>query len=394
MRVVVVGASAAGLTTVETLRSDGFDGELTLIGAERHLPYDRPPLSKAVLRGDREGSELALLPADRWQRLELDLRLGVAATGLDTGRRTVSLADGEAVAYDRLVIATGARPRRLPPSLGAQGVHLFRTVDDAERLRERARSARRMVIIGAGFLGTEIAASLTEQGVPVVLVDPGPGPLAVLGPELSAMIADLHRDHGVDLRCGVGVTSLESHSDGRVARLSDGSTVTTDCVVAAIGAEPVTDWLAGSGLDLADGVVCDDRLRAAPDVYAAGDVAAWPDPDGGRMLRIEHRMNATEQAIRVARNLLGADEPFAPTPYFWTDQYDLKLQSYGIFRPEDPRQVVQGSLADRRFVMLVRRGDRIAGAIGCGMPRDLLRYRRLVAARASWSEAVANPDEV
>ena len=354
MHVVVVGASAAGLTTVEALRSDGFDGELTLIGAEAHLPYDRPPLSKAVLKGDRDESGLALLPADRWPGLEVDLRLGIAATGLDTERRIVTLADGETVTYDRLVIATGARPRRLPLGLddhrsGDQSVHLFRTVDDAERLREQARSARRVLIIGAGYLGTEIAASLTQQGVSVVLVDPAPGPLAALGPELSSMIAELHRDHGVDLRCGVAVTGFESHPEGRLARLSDGSTVITDCVVAAVGAEPVTDWLIGSGLDLSDGVVCDSRLRAAPDVYAAGDVAAWPDPDGGRTIRVEHRMNATEQAIRVARNLLGADEPYAPTPYFWTDQYDLKLQSYGIFRPEDPRQVVAGGLAERRL---------------------------------------------
>ncbi len=395
MRIVVVGASAAGLTTVEALRADGFDGELTLIGAESHLPYDRPPLSKAVLCGDLDGTGVALLPADRWPPLEVDLRLGVAATRLDTDRKLIGLADGGTVPYDRLVIATGVRPRRFElraEDHGGPEIQLFRTVDDALALRERARSARRVLIIGASFLGTEIAASLTKQGVPVVLADPAPGPLAALGPELSAMIAELHREHGVDLRCGAAVTGFEPHPDGWVARLSDGSAVITDCVVAAIGAEPVIEWLAGSGLDLSAGVVCDSRLRAAPDVYAAGDIAAWPDPDGGRPIRVEHRMNATEQAIRVARNLLGADEPYAPTAYFWTDQYDLKLQSYGTFRPEDPRLLVQGSLADRRFVMLVRRGDRVAGAIGCRLPRDLLRYRRLVAARAPWSEAVADPD--
>ncbi|WP_152365923.1 NAD(P)/FAD-dependent oxidoreductase [Microlunatus speluncae] len=390
MRIVVVGASAAGLTTVEALRSGGFDGELTLIGAEPHLPYDRPPLSKAVLSGDLDAAGVTLLAADRWPQLEVDLRLGVAATGLDLDAKIIGLADGATVAYDRLVIATGVRPRRLDPGADDHdAVQVLRTVDDALTLRQRALASTRVLIIGAGFLGTEIAASLTKQDVPVVLVDPAPGPLAALGPDLSAMIADLHREHGVDLRCGVAVTGFEPHPHGRAARLSDGSTVITDCVVAAIGAEPVTDWLAGSGLELSAGVVCDDRLLAAPDVYAAGDVAAWPDPDGGRPIRVEHRMNATEQAIRVARNLLGADEPYAPTSYFWTDQYDLKLQSYGTFRPEDPRQLVQGSLADRRFVALVRRGDRVAGAIGCGLPRDLLRYRRLVAARAPWAEAVA-----
>ncbi|MFM9596302.1 NAD(P)/FAD-dependent oxidoreductase [Streptomyces scabiei] len=381
-RIVVVGASAAGLAAAETLRREGYDGTLTLVGDEPHAPYDRPPLSKQLLAARWESDRLALRTPAHLDGLGLDLRLGTAATGLDPEGRRVRLADGDALPYDALVIATGVRPRRLP----GEGAHVLRTLDDALTLRERLAPGTRLVVVGAGFLGAEAAAVARGLGVQVTLLEPAPVPLAhAVGGEVGAVLSRAHLDHGVDLRTGVTVTEVTG--DG--VRLADGTTVEADEVLVAIGSLPNTEWLAGSGLPVGDGVLCDRYCEAAPHVYAAGDVARWHNPLFGTSMRVEHRTNAAEQGMAVARNLLAPAErrPFAPVPYFWSDQYDLKIQAYGVLRGHDEVAVVEGDLAGRRFVALYRAGERVTGVLAAGMPpRTVRRWRQAVAADAGRRE--------
>ncbi|GAA3834619.1 NAD(P)/FAD-dependent oxidoreductase [Streptomyces phyllanthi] len=383
-RVVVVGASAAGLAAVETLRREGFDGTVTLVGDEPHPPYDRPPLSKQLLSGEWSPGRLALRPTSDLDALDLDLRLGVAATGLDVPDRTVRLADGSAVPYDGLIVATGVRPRRLP----GEGAHVLRTLDDAMTLRDRLEPGLRLVVVGAGFLGAEAAAVARRLGAEVTLLEPAPVPLAhAVGEEVGRVLSRAHLDHGVNLRTGVTVTAVTE--DG--VRLADGEQVDADEVLVAIGSLPHTEWLADSGLAVGDGLICDEYCEAARNVYAAGDVARWYNPLFGTSMRIEHRTNAAEQGMAAARNLLHpeARKPFAPVPYFWSDQYDMKVQAYGYLRGHDEVAVVDGDLQARRFVAAYRTGDRLTGALAVGMPPKAIRtWRQAIAAGASWREAV------
>ncbi|MGA5898984.1 NAD(P)/FAD-dependent oxidoreductase [Streptomyces venetus] len=385
-RVVVVGACAAGLAAVETLRREGFDGTLTLVGDEPHAPYDRPPLSKQILSGEWTAERLTLRPHADVEVLDLDLRLGTAATGLDMTDRTVRLADGARVPYDGLIVATGVRPRRLP---GGGGAHVLRTVDDALALRERLTPGCRLVVVGAGFLGAEAAAVAWRLGADVTLLEPAPVPLAhAVGAEVGQVLSQAHLDHGVELRTGVTVTEV---TDGGV-RLSGGELVEADEVLVAVGSSPNTEWLADSGLRLGDGVLCDEYCEAAPGVYAAGDVARWDNPLFGTSMRIEHRTNAAEQGMAAARNLLAppdARRPFAPVPYFWSDQYDMRIQAYGHLRGHDEVAVVEGDLAARRFVVAYRTGERLSGALAVGMPPKAVRgWRQAVAGGAAWRDAV------
>ncbi|RIQ13221.1 NAD(P)/FAD-dependent oxidoreductase [Jiangella rhizosphaerae] len=387
---VVVGASAAGLTAAESLRADGFDGDVTVIGAEPHAGYDRPPLSKQLLSGAWEAQRLELLPHHRYDELGIDCRLGTAATALDVAGRTVRV-DGADLGYDRLLIATGVRPRTWPGTEGLRGVHVLRTVDDAVAFREAALSARRVVVIGAGFLGAEAAATLRGLGVPVTLVDPAPAPMQrQVGPDVARLLAGLHAEHDVDLRLGATVRAVEDDGDHVTGvRLGDGTALRTTCVLVAIGATPATAWLDGSGLDLTDGVGCDAQCRAAPDVFAAGDVARWFHRGYGTSVRVEHRTNATEQAMAAARAMLGAGGPYEPVPYVWSDQYDTKIQAYGRTAGADRFAVISGSPDDRRFVAVYGRGERVVGVLGWRSPRELLRARALVAAGVAWRDAVA-----
>jgi NADPH-dependent 2,4-dienoyl-CoA reductase/sulfur reductase-like enzyme len=383
-RIVVVGASAAGLAAAETLRREGYDGTLTLVGEEALPPYDRPPLSKQLLAAEWESDRLTLrTPADL-AALDLDLRLGVAATGLELTERTVALADGREVPYDGLIVATGVRPRRLP---GA-GAHVLRTLEDARRLRDRLVPGRRLVVVGAGFLGAEAAAVAWRVGARVTLLEPAPVPLAhAVGTEVGEVLTRAHLDRGVDLRCGVTVTAVTE--DG--VRLADGELVEADDVLVAVGSLPNTEWLDGSGLPLGDGVVCDQYCEAARNVYAAGDVARWYNPLFGTSMRVEHRTNAAEQGMAAARNLLHpeARKPFAPVPYFWSDQYDMKVQAYGFLRGHEEVAVVDGDLAERRFVAVYRTGDRVSGALAVGMPPKAIRlWRQAIVAEAMWHETV------
>ncbi|WP_405742571.1 FAD-dependent oxidoreductase [Streptomyces sp. NBC_00028] len=387
-RIVVVGASAAGLAAAETLRREGYEGTLTLVGDEPLAPYDRPPLSKQILSGQWRPDRLPLRTPTDLAALDLDLRLGVAATGLQLTERTVRLADGTALPYDGLILATGVRPRRLP----GEGAHVLRTLDDALTLRDSLGRGRRLVVVGAGFLGAEAAATARRLGAEVTLLEPAPVPLAhAVGAEVGRMLARVHRDEGVDLRCGTTVTEVTE--DGVL--LASGEVVEADEVLVAIGSVPNTAWLDGSGLAVGDGVVCDAYGEAARNVYAAGDVARWYNPLFEASMRIEHRTNAAEMGMAVARNLLApeARRPFAPVPYFWSDQYDMKVQAYGFLRGHDEVAVVERALAERRFVAVYRMGERVSGALAVGMaPKAIRGWRQAVATGAGWHETVSPGD--
>ncbi len=394
-RVVVVGASLAGLRAAEALRRGGFAGTLTLVGAEEHLPYDRPPLSKQVLAGDWDADRVWLRRPDDYGPLGLDLRLGVRATDLDLQDREVVLHGGERLPFDGAIIATGAAPRRLPGAPQLDGVVELRSLDDALALRATvdAEPRPRVVVVGAGFIGAEVAATARQRGLEVTVLEALPVPLSRgLGDHMGGACGALHADHGVDLRCGVGVAGFEG--DGRVTgvRLTDGSVVPADVVVVGIGVAPATAWLESSGLELNDGVVCDERCRAAPGVYAAGDVARWTNPLFAESMRVEHWTNAAEQGQAAAENLLageGGGTPFAPEPFFWSDQYDVKNQFVGRARPGDDVEVVDGSVEGHRFVALYGRAGRLVGCLGFSRPRLVMTYRRLLAQGASWDEALA-----
>ena len=365
-----------------------------LVGAEPSLPYDRPPLSKQVLAGEWGPDEIVLRPADDYSSLALDMRLGRRATALDLDARAVVLDDGERVAFDGLVIATGCRPRLLPGTPDIAGIHVLRTLDDALAIRAALDAAARVVVIGAGFIGSEVAATCRMSGLDVTLLEALPVPLArALGDEMGAACAELHRDNGVDLRVVVAPAGFDGDEQVERVRLSDGSAIDADVVVVGVGVAPETAWLEGSGLALGDGVLCDASCFAsAPGVVAAGDVARWHNPLFGVDMRVEHWTNAAEQGMAAARALLaGAGaEPFAPVPYFWSDQYDAKIQFVGTCAPDDEVRIVHGSVAERRFVAIYGRAGRLVGALALSRPRLLVAYRRLIAERASWEDALAH----
>lgn len=394
--VTVVGASLAGLRAAETLRRDGFDGPITLIGDEAREPYDRPPLSKQVLAGDWAPDRIALTPSDKLADLDLDLRLGATAAGFDLASRTLRLTGqtsgqtgAETLEVDALLIATGARCRTLGEP--REGVHVLRSLDDCLALRADFDAAPdRVVVVGAGFIGAEVAATARTRGLDVTVVEALTAPLIrVLGPEMGEVCAAVHRDHGVDLRTGVGVEGFDGAGRVERVRLTDGSAVDASVVVVGIGVVPNTEWLEGSGLALDDGVVCDAAGLAAPGVAAAGDVARWPNRRFGEVMRVEHWDNAAAQGAHSARALLGAAEPYEPVPWFWSDQYDRKIQLAGHVRPDDEVRVVAGSVAERRFAALYGRGGRLMGALGFNRPRHVMRYRAMIEQGAAFEEALA-----
>jgi 3-phenylpropionate/trans-cinnamate dioxygenase ferredoxin reductase component len=381
-RVVVVGASAAGLTAAETLRREGYDGELILVGDEVHPPYDRPPLSKQVLSGAWTPGQVTLRQPGHYDELGLDLRLGRRATSLDVDARTVLLDDTDAVEFDGLVIATGLRPRSLAAAGSLDGVHMLRTLDDAVRLRQGLELAESVVVVGAGVLGCEVAATARSLGRKVTLVDATPQPMMLaLGEPLGVVLAQVHRSHGIDLRLSSGVRDVRGAGRVTAVELAGGETVDCDLLVVAIGAVPATDWVEGSGLTLENGVVCDRTCAAAPGIYAAGDIARWENPQlEGALTRVEHRMNATEQGMHVGRALLGSDAAFAPIPYFWSDQFDVKIQAYGHFPPGAEMSLLDGDLGSGRFVVDFRYSGRVVGIIGWSMPGAFRRARNRVQA--------------
>ena len=374
--IAIIGASLAGLRIAEGLRRGGFDGRLTLVGAETHLPYSRPPLSKQVLSGAWEPERARLRTPDALDALDLDLRLGTVARALDPDRRAVVLDDGD-LPYDQVVLATGASPRRLPDDRLA-GVHVLRSLDDSLALRDAMAGAPRVVIVGAGFIGAEVAATARQRGLDVTVVEPLRAPMVRgLGVELGELAGQMHREQGVDLRCGVAVTGLEGREQVTGVALDDGTVLPADVVVVGIGVVPNTGWLEGSGLSLDDGVRCDATMAAlgAEGVWAAGDVARWDHPGFDAPVRFEHWTVAAEHAQAVAENILagpGGAHPHAPVPYVWSDQYGTKIQIVGHPHDEDDLEILHGSLAERRFVAVRSRDGVVTGAVGFGSPRVLM----------------------
>lgn len=392
--ITIVGASLAGLRAAESLRRQDFDGPITLIGDEPHAPYDRPPLSKQFLAGEWDTERLALTKPEKLADLDLDFRLGTRATGFDLATRRLSLDHGEDLEVDGLLIATGARCRRLPGTDDLAGVFVLRGLDDALALRAAIEAGpTRVVVVGAGFIGAEVAATARGLGLEVSLIEALPQPLGrVLGAEMGTVCAAVHREHGVDLRVGVGVEAIEG--DGRVerVRLSDGTVIEADVVVVGIGVIPNTEWLEGSGLEIDNGVVCDETCLAAPGVTAAGDVARWPNRRFDEVMRVEHWDNAVEQGGHAARRLLQNDdeaEPFTPVPWFWSDQYDRKIQLAGRIRADDEMQIVTGSIEERRFAALYGRAGRLVGVLGFNRPRHVMQYKTLIQDGASFADALA-----
>ena len=306
-RVVIVGASLAGLRAAETLRQQGFEGSIVVVSDENEKPYDRPPLSKKVLSGEWEPDRIALRKPEILETLNVEWILGDAATALDVDGRIVRLESGRDVVFDAVVIATGGKVRRLPGQPDWSGIHELRTLSDSLALRSELEPGRRVVVVGAGFIGLEVAATARTRGCEVVVLEGAPAPLIRgLGAEMGRHIARLHEDNGVRVRCDVRVDSFVEGEPGVVSgiRLVDGEVIPADVVLVGVGVSPATDWLTSSGLEIRDGVVCDETLRAAPRIYAAGDVARWPNRLLGREMRVEHWTNASEQGAAAARNLL------------------------------------------------------------------------------------------
>lgn len=388
-RLVVVGASLAGLRAVEGARKAGFDGAITLVGAEPHLPYDRPPLSKAFLNGDIAAPTFRPVEV-LTEELGAELRLGVPATGLDTTRRVVEV-DGQDIGYDGLVLATGAHARQLPALSGLDGVHTLRTLDDALAVRAALSENPRVVVIGAGFIGSEIASAARKRGLSTVVLEALPTPLVrAIGEELGAACSALHVEHGTDLRCGARVVGLEGTTRVEAVVLDDGSVLPADLVVVGAGATPATEWLAGSGVETDDGILCDETLAtSAPDVYAAGDVARWHNPLFERRMRLEHWTSAAEQGsvAGAAAAVPGAAKPYSTVPYFWSDWYGHRIQFVGVPSADETRTVLEDPGAGR-FVSLYRQGDRLAGVLSLNGQREIMKFRALVARRASWGEAL------
>jgi 3-phenylpropionate/trans-cinnamate dioxygenase ferredoxin reductase subunit len=388
-RVVIVGASLAGLRAAQGARAGGFDGELVVVGDEPHLPYTRPPLSKELLAGEAE-AEGVLLPSDT---VDAQWRLGVPATRLDRARRRVVLADGDEVPYDRLILATGSRARRWPGA-GAEleGVHVLRSLDDGIALRAALERRPRVVVVGVGFIGCEVAQTARKQGLDVTLIDVAPKPMLPLGPQLGEWCADLHRDHGVDLRLRTGVAALHGGSRVEAVELADGARVPADLVVVGMGTLPNTEWLAGSGLQVSPGLECDATLTAVgdPDILGAGDIVSWPHPlAGGDAIRIEHWTVAAEQGQQAGRNVLLAPQerkPYDQPPYFWSDQYDVKIQSLGLPTRAARLELLEATDDRSRFIYGGERDGRLVGVIAINAARRLGSYRMALADPSSFED--------
>ncbi|ATD72007.1 MULTISPECIES: NAD(P)/FAD-dependent oxidoreductase [Gordonia] len=381
--VVVVGAGLGGIRVAESLRNHGFTDPITLVGAEDHPPYDRPPLSKSVLLG--KDDRVDLKPEEFYGESGITLRLGSAVTSVSPAGKTITLASGDTLAYDTLVLATGLNPRPFPGLADAvAGVHMIRTYDDAVALRGEIDAASTAVVIGAGFIGCEVAASLTSRGLSVSLVEPAPTPLAVaLGEEIGTLVSRLHTANGVDLRTGVGVAEIvvvEDPTGPKVTavKLDDGTELSADIVVVGIGSTPVTGYLDGSGIELAPreaggGIACDATGHtSAENVYAVGDVANWRDQDGTPH-RVEHWNHTVEQASVVAHQIAGGDAVTAGVSYFWSDQFDLKIQVLGSPRADDTVHVVDDD--GKKFVAYYSRDGVLTGVVGAGKVGAVMKTR-------------------
>ena len=401
--VVIVGAALGGLRAAQALREGGFTGSLIMVGDEVHHPYDRPPLSKQVLAGTWPPERAALVDRQRLGELGIDLRLGQRAGALDAEARRVTLDDGTVLGADGVVVATGARPRRLRGTEALHGVAVVRTLDDCEHLRRRILEAGpgcRVVVVGAGFIGSEVAATCAGLGCDVTVLEALPTPLEpAVGELVGAALGALHARHGVDLRTSASVAAVHERAAPRGApyevELADGEVLPADVVVVGIGVVPNTEWLEGSGLDIADGVVCDEALFAADGVVCAGDLCRWTWRHAGdvQSIRIEHWELASQMGTAAARGLLAGRaeaEPFDPVPYFWSEQYGVRIQVLGHPERTDEVVVLDGALdaEDGRFVAVYARDGRLSAALAVSRPRQLMAFRPLLVAGASVAEAM------
>ncbi|WP_129358461.1 NAD(P)/FAD-dependent oxidoreductase [Rothia uropygioeca] len=386
--IVVVGTGATGLGVLETLRRGGYDGQITMVGDETALPYDRPPLSKRFLTGEWNQEQLNLRSEESLSELSAGWMSGCRASGLDTHQRRLFLDDGTAISYDELVIATGVRPRWLPLTEHLDGAHVLRTVGDAIELRQALTDNPELVVVGGGFLGAETAAAVATLGCEVTLLSSEDAPLAgALGSEVATVLAARHHQHGVRIEQG-RAERVSLTPDGSVdgILLEDGRHLPGKNVLMTIGSHPNVEWLEGSGIPADRTVECDERGQVAPGVWAAGDVAAWWHPEMGRSVCLEHRTNATEQGMNVARSILGQPPIARSVPYVWSDQYDVKVQVYGFPRDADSFEVVDGNLDDGKFTAVYGKDGVVCAAVGANMARSLRPLRTHVAARTPWAD--------
>jgi 3-phenylpropionate/trans-cinnamate dioxygenase ferredoxin reductase component len=392
---VIVGASLAGGGAAATLREEGFDGRVILIGAEPQPPYERPPLSKEYLRRESSFEQALSQPLDFYAENGIETRFGVRVTRVDAAEKVVELDHGERVAYDKLLVATGGRNRRIPiPGIELGGIYGLRTVADSDRIRAEIAPARKAVVVGMGFIGSEVAASLRQSGVEVTVVDRNTVPLRrVLGEEVGRVVADVHRDFGTELIFEDRVAAFEGA--GRVERVTTqgGRRIECDFAVVGLGTEPVTDLLAGTGAKIDNGVVVDEFCQTNVEgIYAAGDVANHYHPVFERHIRVEHWQNALKQGPAAVRSMLGSDEPYGEIPWFWSDQYEHNLQ-YAGFHTEWDELVVRGSTAERSFVAFYRKGGRVLAAVAINRGRDLRRSIPLIKAQEEIEAAkICDPD--
>ncbi len=392
--VVIVGASLGGFRTAHALRRFHFEGRITLVGDERHLPYDRPPLSKEILMGEEPPEDAYFREQDFFDVMDIELKLGSAVVGLDGDGRTITLANGERIGYDTAVIATGARPRHLPGTEGLPGVHVMRTLDDSTAVLSALDHADHVVVVGAGFIGSEVAASARDRGVAVTVLEAAGQPLvAAIGADVGQRCAALHGLYGTELRCGAGVEGIDRTPDGLAVRVAGGATVGCDLVVVGIGVIPNIEWLDGSGVETDRAVRCDRYMRTSlPDVYALGDVASWYNPRYGERMRVEHWTNTVQQSTAVARNILASasgDDPVAydGIPYFWSDQYGHRLQLVGRASEDEP-VFVHDPPDSPAMMALYRDGDRLGGAFAIDAAGPLMQMRGLLLRNAGFDEAL------
>lgn len=398
--IVIVGASLAGTRAAETLRAAGFTGTVTMIGNENHKPYDRPPLSKNFLAGEWDTERVALRKPEALDALDITWKLGSAARALDTTSATVTLESGEQIHFDGLIIATGGAVRRLPNQPDIGGVHVLRTLDDAEALRAELVDGARVVVIGAGFIGLEAAATATKRGAKVTVLEGLEAPLIrALGAEMGSAVGDVHSRNGVEIRCGVAVAEIRGHTHVTGVALTTGEVIAADVVIVGIGVAPATQWLEGSGLTIRDGVVCNANLCAGPtNVFAAGDVLRWPNElfaDVEADMRVEHWTNAAEQGAHAANNLLASlnnaeQTPYAAVPFFWSDQFDARIQCLGRPSADAVVDVVAGSTAEGKWCAMYSVNNRLTAVLGVSQPKLVMPSRALLSTHTTRDEALAH----
>ena len=377
---VIVGAGIAGNAAAETLRKQGFDGAVHLVGAEPYRPYDRPPLSKEFLSGAKEEEKLFFKPEDFYAEQSIEFHLGTEATTLDPTSNTVTLSNGETLHYDKLLLATGSRVKTLPiPGSNLQGVHYLRTINDSQAIAQSMNGASRVVIVGAGFIGSEVAAVCKTAGLEVTVLEIQPQPMAhILGEEMGAIYANLHTGRGIDLRLREGISEIRGNSRAEQVLTDQSNTIDCDFVVIGVGIAPDTALAESAGLDVDHGILVDESCQTShPDIYAAGDVANWYHPGLGRHLRVEHWDNALNQGAAAAKSMLGAPEPYSPTLYFWSDQYDLNIQYLGHATQWD-EVAVRGNPSDEKFTAFYLKDGTVYGALVVNNFRDIRPTRTLI----------------